>query len=139
LIRIHTGACDEGTGAYDGKREHGFSMRGFHGITPETESTTHYFWSMATNVTTGDIPDLVFEQTARTFEEDQIVLELQQRRIEQSPERPIMDIASDVGGRFTRQFIRNLLRNDGANGQVNLVSSEGGEQFAVGQAASAEN
>ncbi|WP_343615913.1 aromatic ring-hydroxylating dioxygenase subunit alpha [Novosphingobium sp.] len=139
LIRIHTGACDEGTGAYDGKREHGFSMRGFHGITPETESTTHYFWSMATNVTTGDIPDLVFEQTARTFEEDQIVLELQQRRIEQSPERPIMDIASDVGGRFTRQFIRNLLRNDGANGQVNLVSSEGGEQFAVGQAGSAEN
>jgi len=31
LIRIHTGACDVDTGAYEGRREHGFSMKGFHG------------------------------------------------------------------------------------------------------------
>jgi vanillate O-demethylase monooxygenase subunit len=110
FIRIHTGACDEGTGAYDGQRSHGLSMLGFHGITPETESTTHYFWSMATNVTHGDIPDLVFEQTARTFREDQVVLEMQQRRIEREPGRAMLDIASDVGGRYTRQFIQRLFR-----------------------------
>lgn len=110
FIRIHTGACDEGTGAYDGDRSHGLSMLGFHGITPETEGTTHYFWSMATNITQGDIPDLVFEQTARTFKEDQIVLEMQQRRIAREPGRPMLDIASDVGGRQTRQFIQRLFR-----------------------------
>jgi phenylpropionate dioxygenase-like ring-hydroxylating dioxygenase large terminal subunit len=110
FIRIHTGACDEGTGAYDGDRSHGLSMLGFHGITPETETTTHYFWSMSTNITQGDIPDLVFEQTARTFKEDQIVLEMQQRRIAREPGRPMLDIASDVGGRQTRQFIQRLFR-----------------------------
>lgn len=110
FIRIHTGACDEGTGAYDGDRSHGFSMLGFHGITPETGSTTHYFWSMATNIVEGDIPDLVFEQTARTFKEDQLVLEMQQKRIAREPDRPMLDIASDVGGRQTRQFIQRLFR-----------------------------
>ncbi|SER55897.1 hypothetical protein SAMN05518866_11380 [Sphingobium sp. YR768] len=97
-------------GAYDGDRSHALSPLGFHGITPETVSTTHYFWSMATNITQGDIPDLVFEQTARTFKEDQIVLEMQQRRIAREPGRPMLDIASDVGGRQTRQFIQRLFR-----------------------------
>jgi len=110
FIRIHTGACDVGTGAYEGNRAHGLSMLGFHGITPETATTTHYFWSMATNITTGDIPDRVFEQTARTFREDQIVLELQQNRLARDPDRPLLDIASDVGGRYTRQFIQKLFR-----------------------------
>lgn len=118
FIRIHTGACDEGTGAYDGDRSHGLSMLGFHGITPETESTTHYFWSMATNITQGDIPDLVFEQTARTFKEDQIVLEMQQRRIAREPGRPMLDIASDVGGRQTRQFIQRLFRAQRGEGST---------------------
>ena len=115
LIRIHTGACDAGTGAYEGHRDHGFSMFGFHGITPETETTTHYFWSMATNILTAPIPDVVFEQTDRTFREDMEVLELQQRRLSADPDRPLLDIASDVGGRHTRQLIAKLLkaeRND---------------------------
>ncbi|MBT0669202.1 aromatic ring-hydroxylating dioxygenase subunit alpha [Novosphingobium profundi] len=113
LIRIHTGACEAGTGAYEGRRDQGFSMRGFHGITPETETTTHYFWSMATNILTGGVPDEVFEQTARTFREDQDVLEMQQERMLQCPDEPLLDIASDVGGRHTRQLIARLLREDG--------------------------
>ncbi len=112
LIRIHTGACDAGTGAYEGRRDHGFSMRGFHGITPETATTTHYFWSMATNILRDGIPDEVFEQTARTFREDQEVLELQQARMSADPDQPMIDIASDVGGRHTRQFISRLLREE---------------------------
>ena len=114
MIRIHTGACDVDTGAYDGQRDHGFSMLGFHGITPETERTTHYFWSMATNILENGIPDVVFEQTARTFKEDQEVLELQQVRMEADPDRPLIDIASDVGGRHTRQLIRRLIRAERA-------------------------
>ena len=110
MLRIHTGGCDVNTGAYEGRREHGFSMMGFHGITPETERTTHYFWSMATNALEGDTPDVVFEQTARTFKEDQEVLEQQQTRIETAPDRPTIDIASDVGGRQARQLITRLMR-----------------------------
>ncbi|HWU02297.1 MAG TPA: aromatic ring-hydroxylating dioxygenase subunit alpha [Novosphingobium sp.] len=112
IIRIHTGACDAGTGACEGQRDHGFSMRGFHGITPETETTTHYFWSMATNLLTDGIPDEVYEQTARTFLEDMEVLELQQIRLSADPGRPLLDIASDVGGRHTRQFIAKCFQRE---------------------------
>ncbi|HEX7819785.1 MAG TPA: aromatic ring-hydroxylating dioxygenase subunit alpha [Sphingobium sp.] len=110
LIRINTGACDAGTGAYDGKRDHGFSMVGFHGITPETEATTHYFWSVATDAVNDGIPEQIFQQTADTFREDQEVLELQQKRISAEPDRPLLDIASDVGARQARQVLRRLIK-----------------------------
>ncbi|MEG3167948.1 aromatic ring-hydroxylating dioxygenase subunit alpha [Sphingomonas sp. LB3N6] len=109
-ILIHTGACDAGTGAYDGQRDHGFSMIGFHGITPETERTTHYIWSIATNAIDEGVSDLVFQQTADTFREDQEVLELQQLRLNADPDRPLVDIASDVGSRQARQVLRRLMR-----------------------------
>jgi phenylpropionate dioxygenase-like ring-hydroxylating dioxygenase large terminal subunit len=109
VIRIHTGACDAGTGAYEGKREHGFSMLGFHGITPETETTTHYFWSIATNVGLDrGIPQLVFDQTAYTFREDQAVLEAQQRRIDETPGGKFVDILSDAGSSQTKRLLRGL-------------------------------
>ena len=109
VIRIHTGGCDVGTGAYNGKRDHGFSMLGFHGITPETETTTHYFWSMATNVFRDGILDIVFDQTASTFREDQNVLELQQLRVNEAPLRPMLDISSDAGANLARRQIQHLI------------------------------
>ncbi len=112
VIRIHSGACDAGTGAYEGRRAHGFSMIGFHGITPETESRTHYFWSMATNAVEADAAERIFQQTAETFREDQEVLELQQRRIAAEPDRPLIDIASDAGSRQTRQLLDRLMRGE---------------------------
>lgn len=123
IIRIHTGACEEGTGAYTNGEYgvHGanrFSMCGFHGITPETETTTHYFWSMATNRTEEGMVEEVFAQTARTFQEDQDVLELQQVRMEKFGDAPLIDIASDVGGRHTRQFITRLLKEQELDRQV---------------------
>lgn len=111
-IRIDTGACEAGTGAYEGMRDHGFSMVGFHGITPETERTTHYIWSIATNAGGDDAPGIIFQQTADTFCEDLEVLELQQRRIEADPDRVLLDIASDVGSRHARQVLRRLMRDE---------------------------
>ena len=42
-----SGATDAGTGAYEGRRDGGFSLRLFHGITPETDKSCFYFWSAA--------------------------------------------------------------------------------------------
>jgi hypothetical protein len=44
-----TGAVEPGTDAIDDPERGGFHMRRFHGITPETETSAHYFWSMASN------------------------------------------------------------------------------------------
>jgi hypothetical protein len=44
-----TGAVEPGTDAIDDPERGGFHMRRFHDITPETETSAHYFWSMASN------------------------------------------------------------------------------------------
>ncbi len=46
---IWTGGMDAGTGDLDDPARAGFHMRGFHGITPETESTSFYFWTISSN------------------------------------------------------------------------------------------
>lgn len=109
LIRINTGGCDAGTGAYEGHRDQGFSMSGFHGITPETEGTTHYFWSIATDALANGVPETVFRQTYDTFEEDRAVLEQQQIRLSEDPLRPKVDIVSDAGGNHARRILARLM------------------------------
>jgi vanillate O-demethylase monooxygenase subunit len=87
-------------------------MRGFHGITPETEDTCHYFWSMASNKHP-DMPeniDTVVEQTAYTFDEDRVVIEDQYRNIADFGDRNSwLDIHVDAGANRARRIVERLL------------------------------
>ena len=46
-FRLDVGGAPAGAGAREGDRSQGFSMRNLNAITPETETTTHYFWGQA--------------------------------------------------------------------------------------------
>ena len=109
-LRIWTGAVDEGTESLDDPTRGGFHMRGFHGITPETDTSCHYFWSMATNPTQDheEVKAKVIEQTALTFMEDKVVIESQYRNICQFGSPPMVDIHVDVGANRARRVIDRL-------------------------------
>jgi vanillate O-demethylase monooxygenase subunit len=109
VLRVNAGACDVGTGAYEGKRAHGFMLVNIHGITPETETTTHYIWSVASNapVETG-APEILFEQISKTISEDETVLELQQARISDMPHAKFLGIASDGAVNQGRRLLSTL-------------------------------
>lgn len=110
VVRVNTGACDAGTGALEGNRDSAFCMVVLHGVTPETDKSTHYFWSIATNATVDPgIAETVFDQVAVTIKEDQAVLEAQQRCIDASPGGKFIDIPGDVGSNQTRRLLRTLL------------------------------
>ena len=47
FIRLDVGATPTGTGAPEGRRVGGIQMRNLNAMTPETETTTHYFWGQA--------------------------------------------------------------------------------------------
>ena len=47
FLRLDVGACPTGTGAPEGRRVGGIGMRNLNAITPETETTSHYFWGQA--------------------------------------------------------------------------------------------
>lgn len=109
-LRIWTGAVDAGTESLDDPARGGLHMRGFHGVTPETETSSHYFWTMATNPLRDAeaIKDKVVEQTILTFDEDKVVIEAQYANMVRFGERPLIDIHVDVGANRARKIIERL-------------------------------
>ena len=107
---IWTGAMDAGAGSVDDPNREGFHMRGFHGVTPETAATAHYFWTIATNPHPDkqDVTQLVVDQTAATFEEDRIVIEAQWDNQRHFPGRKQIDIHVDAGPNRARRIIERL-------------------------------
>jgi vanillate O-demethylase monooxygenase subunit len=105
-VRIHTGAVDAGTGAREGRREGGFAFMGLNTMTPETESTTHYFWSGANKRQPGAPSgcERLRASLEITFAEDKLVVEAQQKSLERQPE-PLVMIASDAGMVRARRLV----------------------------------
>lgn len=109
-LRIWTGAADANTVSLDDPQRDGFHMRGFHGVTPETETTCHYFWSMATNPKSNpqETKAKVVEQTVMTFDEDKVVIEAQYKNMLVFGSKPMVDIHVDVGANRARKIIEQL-------------------------------
>lgn len=111
-LAIWTGAVEPGTDHLEDPARRGFHMRGFHGVTPETETTTHYFWSMASN-RHPDMPetiDTVVEQTKFTFDEDRVVIQSQFDNMQRfGADADWIDIHVDTGARRARRVIARRL------------------------------
>jgi vanillate O-demethylase monooxygenase subunit len=116
-----TGAADVGTGAYEevngGKRESGFQFRLFHGLTPETETSCFYFWSVANGYRQNEpeATEQLYREIAPTFVEDKDMVEAQQARLSELGEPGLVNIVSDANRVIMRRFIeRQLERENGA-------------------------
>lgn len=110
-LKIWTGGVDmDGEDVRDPERK-GFHMRGFHGITPETDDTCHYFWTMATNPTRDheEVTRVVVEQTKLTFDEDKVVIEAQYKNFKETGADGLVDIHVDTGANRARRIIDKLL------------------------------
>ena len=109
-LLIWTGAMDVGTDRLDNPAREGFHMRGFHGVTPETESTSHYFWTVATNPhpQMENVTQTVVEQSAATFDEDKVVIEAQYRNQCRFADRSSLAIHVDAGPNRARRVIDRL-------------------------------
>lgn len=111
-LRIWTGAADQGTESLQDPARGGFHMRGFHGVTPETDTTSHYFWTIATNPEHDHdrILKLVVDQTEATFLEDKVVIEAQWDNQRALGNPPQVDIHVDIGPNRARRVIDALAK-----------------------------
>ena len=111
-LLIWTGGMDAGSGDIKDPNREGFHMRGFHGVTPETDNTTHYFWTIATNPHPDkqDVTQLVVDQTAMTFEEDRVIIDAQWQNQRRFPGRTQIGIHVDAGPARARRVIDTLVR-----------------------------
>jgi phenylpropionate dioxygenase-like ring-hydroxylating dioxygenase large terminal subunit len=109
---IDNGSAAAGTGAPQGGP--GAQRWGFivcHGITPETETTTNYFWGLAHSFPI-ESPEALAEfhsQCQHVVGEDIAVFTAQQRIIDLDPDAPTVDIRYDAGPIQARRIIDRLL------------------------------
>lgn len=110
FLAFYTGATDAGTGAYEGRREGGVHIRHMHGITPETEDRTRYYFTQARNFQTADegLTAKLHQLAELTFQEDKAVLEAQEQRLAEDPDREVINIRSDAGGIYARRIVEEL-------------------------------
>jgi vanillate O-demethylase monooxygenase subunit len=110
FLEFYTGATDAGTGAYEGRRIGGVHIRHMHGITPQTEHSTLYFFTQARNfaLEAPGLTEKLHELATLTFQEDKAVLEAQQARLLADPDGPTINIHSDAGGIYARRIVEEL-------------------------------
>jgi phenylpropionate dioxygenase-like ring-hydroxylating dioxygenase large terminal subunit len=111
-IRQWSGAVDVGQGAFEGgNRTGGFSLRIFHGVTPESDKTCFYFYSTCNGYRQDDpaATEQLFSEIAAAFLEDKEICEAQQARLEELGEGGLIDIVSDGARIQLRRIIQNRL------------------------------
>ncbi len=111
-VMIDVGVAPVGAGATLESHDQGVRGMVIDFMTPETETTHHYFWGMARNF---DIDDPGF--TARfkaaqgaVFAQDKVILEAQQRSIAANPGLKLAGYNIDQGGVRARQIIARAIR-----------------------------
>jgi phenylpropionate dioxygenase-like ring-hydroxylating dioxygenase large terminal subunit len=110
FVRLETGARNAGR---EGQADAGkITLRNLNIVTPETDTTTHYFWAQCHDfdVHNSKLTDMLFEDVRTAFLQDVEVFEAQQRSIAILPEAPEIDAKGDAGGLMARRIVRELLQ-----------------------------
>jgi phenylpropionate dioxygenase-like ring-hydroxylating dioxygenase large terminal subunit len=125
---IRNGSAKAGTGAAEGRGgEQPWEFIVCHGITPESDRVTNYFWAV-THDFGADNPGETAEfhrQSHQVINEDIAVFVAQQRMLERFPDAPIMNIAYDAGPIQARRLIDRLLAGE------HPLQSRAGSEFHV--------
>jgi len=118
-VNIDVGVARSGTGAPEGNRAQGVTGIVVDVMTPESETTTWYFWGMARDFEVKDqgLTYRIKDAQSAVFAEDIVVLEAQQENLMRWPDRALRNFNIDSGGVRARRVIeRELARHAPADG-----------------------
>lgn len=110
LITIYSGSVPAGTLRTEGDQVGGFQQRVFNAITPETDGTSHYFWSVSHVPVSGNpgMTDTLYADTVKTFEEDRVIVNAQYARMQESTGQKWVDLGIDAGSIQARRILKDL-------------------------------
>jgi vanillate O-demethylase monooxygenase subunit len=98
--------------------------RVMHLLTPETNATTHYFWSVVRNYHIEDdaMTEAVRKSVGATFDEDKAILELQQKAVDEAQEStlPRFALKLDEAPLRARRMLGKLIRLQAADPQFKI-------------------
>jgi vanillate O-demethylase monooxygenase subunit len=113
-VNIDVGVAPAGTGAPDGDRSQGVNGFVLNTMTPETDTTCHYFWAFVRNYRTTEqkLTTEIREGVAGIFHEDEIILEAQQRAMNENPDRTFYNLNIDAGAMWARRVIDRMVARE---------------------------
>ena len=108
---IEVGVAHAGHGGYEAPPEHKVSSIVVDFITPETDTSIHYFWGMARHfqAQNAELTDSIRTGQGKIFSEDLEILERQQQNLLDHPGRALLMLNIDAGGVQARKVIDGLL------------------------------
>lgn len=85
----------------------------FNSITPETETSSHYFWITARNFATDnqETSDFIRQQTVLAFGEDKALIEAEQRSHDEGFAGGTA-VRADMGGAMARRLLSRLIQRE---------------------------
>lgn len=122
---IEVGVALAGNGGYNAPADKKASSIVVDFITPETETSIHYFWGMARNFKPQD-PSLttqIRDGQGKIFAEDQQMLELQQENLLRYPDRKLLMLNIDAGGVQSRKILDRMLAAERAPATAQAVAA----------------
>ncbi len=113
-VVLDVGVAPTGTGAPQGDRSKGVNGRVLNTITPETETSCMYFWTLLRNYNLRDQShtNQLREANAGIFLEDQVVVEAQQRAILENPHMPLRNLNIDAGSMRARKIVDEMIASE---------------------------
>lgn len=116
FVLIHAGGGIAGTGILEGGTDTKYKFWIINAVTPETETTSHYFWSVARQFSIDDpeIGNILYAETARAFGEDQVVIEAQQLALNEREDTWSVALRQDAGSIQARRFRDRMLAEEAA-------------------------
>src|SRR5262249_59828566 len=100
-----------GAGAGEGDRRGGVKVLWLTPTPPETETTCHYFWAFVRNYRLFEqrLTTEIREGVSGIFREDELILEAQQRAIDENPGRVFYNLNIDAGAMWARRAIDRMI------------------------------
>ena len=123
-VMIEVGVAHAGHGGYDAPNTHKAYSVVVDFMTPETETSIHYFWGMARkfNPTDAALTDSIRAGQHTIFSEDLQMLELQQKNLLAHPERALLMLNIDAGGVQSRKILQRLVEAERATTAMPLAT-----------------
>jgi phenylpropionate dioxygenase-like ring-hydroxylating dioxygenase large terminal subunit len=108
---MESGIQPTGTGMRDGRHENSLQFRAYNLMTPETDTTTHYFFALAHGFGLDDpsVTDGVYDEVLKAFKEDGAMIEAQQQVIDRLKSPQMVVIAADAGLMQMRRIMDRLI------------------------------
>lgn len=113
-VMIEVGVAHQGHGGYDAPNDKKAYSVVVDFITPETETSIHYFWGMARkfNPTDKALTATIREGQGKIFGEDLEMLERQQKNLLDYPDRALLMLNIDAGGVQSRKILERIMAQE---------------------------